>query len=168
MDFFAVVEARASVRKLEAVEIPEEHLAKILDAGRRAPSGMNIQPLQYIVVRDRAMLRKLARVQEFIPQASVLVAITADPSASKYWLEDAAAAAENMLLAVAALGYASTWVEGTLLRQEAWAKEQLGVPDHLRLIIFLPIGKPAAPPVQAAKKPLKDLVHRERFGNRSR
>ena len=166
MDFFEAVEARASVRKLEPVEIPEEHLAKILDAGRRSPSGMNLQPLQFIVVRDRAMLGKLAKVQEFVPQASALIAIAADPGASKYWLEDASAAAENMLLAIAALGYASTWVEGTLLRQEAWAKEQLGVPEHLRLIIFLPIGKPAARTVQAPKKPLKDLVHHERFGMR--
>ena len=167
MDFFEVVAARASVRKLEAVEIPEDELLKILDAGRRAPSGINIQPLHYILVRDRATLARLARVQEFIAQASALIAIAADPGASKYWLEDASAAAENMLLAIAALGYASTWVEGTLLRQEAWAKEQLGVPEHLRLIIFLPIGRPSVPPAQAPKKPLTDLVHRERFGRRA-
>ena len=73
---------------------------------------MNAQPLQYIVVRDRATIERLAKVQGFIGGASVVIAIVADPAASKYWLEDASAAAENMLLAIVALGYGSTWVEG--------------------------------------------------------
>ncbi|MFW6163354.1 MAG: nitroreductase family protein [Planctomycetota bacterium] len=164
MDLFEAIRQRASVRSLEPADIPDEHIEQILDAARRAPSGMNIQPLQYIVVRDRALLEKLGKVQGFIAQASAAVAIVADPAESRFWLEDASAAAENMLLAIAALGYGSTWVEGTLLRREEWAKEHLGVPDHLRLIILLPIGKPAASPAQAAKKPLSDLVHYERYG----
>jgi len=164
MDLFDAIRARASVRSLEPAEVTDEDLEQILDAGRRAPSGMNVQPLQYVVIRDRATLERLGKVQGFIADASVAIAIVADPGASKFWLEDASAAAENMLLAIAALGYGSTWVEGTLLRREDWAKELLGVPDHLRLIILLPIGKPASTPSQAAKKPLGELVHHERFG----
>ena len=165
MDLFEAIRARASARDLQPVEVPADHLEAILDAGRRAPSGMNIQPLHYIVIRDRTTIDRLARVQGFIGGASVVVAIVADPGASRFWLEDASAAAENMLLAIAALGYGSTWVEGTLLRREEWAKELLGVPDHMRLIILLPIGKPACSPAQAAKKPLAELVHHERYGS---
>jgi len=164
MDLFEAIRVRASVRQLEPVDIPEGDLAAILEAGRRAPSGMNVQPLHFIVVRDRGTIGQFGKVQGFVGDASALVAIAADPSASKFWLEDASAAAAQMLLAIAALGYGSTWVEGTLLRREAWAKELLGVPEHLRLIIILPIGKPAAPPEQAPKKPLGEMVHRERFG----
>jgi len=167
MDLFEAIAARASVRSLEPVDVPDDDIEKILDAGRRAPSGMNVQPLQYIVVREKAMLEKLSKVQGFIGEASALIAIVADPGASTYWLEDASAAAENMLLAIAALGYGSTWVEGTLLRREDWAKAELGVPDHLRLIIFLPFGAPAAAPAQAPKKPLRELVHHEQFGTRT-
>ena len=164
MDLFEAIRARASVRSREPVEIPDADLEQILDAGRRAPSGMNSQPLQYIVIRDQATIAQLARVQGFIADASALVAIVADPGSSRFWLEDASAAAENMLLATAALGYGSTWVEGTLLRREDWAKELLGVPAHLRLIIMLPIGRPASPPTQAGKKPLRELVFVERYG----
>ena len=165
MDLFDAIAARASVRDLAPADISDDELGKILDAARRAPSGMNVQPLHYIVIRDAATIERLGKVQGFIAQASAVVAVVADPSASKFWLEDAAAAAENMLLAIAALGYGSTWVEGTLLRREEWAKELLGVPEHLRLVIMLPIGKPATSPAQAAKKPLAELVHRERYGN---
>lgn len=166
MDLFDAIECRASVRELVPADIPDADLEKILEAARRAPSGMNAQPLEFLVVRDAATIQHLAKVQAFLKGASAIVFIVADPKASTYWLEDASAAAENMLLAIAALGYASTWVEGTLLRREDWAKELLGVPVHLRLVICLPIGRPAHPPQQAMKKPLADLVHRERYGQR--
>jgi len=166
MDLFAATEARASVRSLEPVEIPEADLERILDAGRRAPSGMNVQPLHYILIRNKSTIQTLGKIQGFIAEASAVVAIVADPGTSTFWLEDASAAAENMLLAIAALGYASTWVEGTLLRREEWAKQQLAVPEHLRLIIMLPIGRPATRPSQAPKKPLLDLLHYEHFGRR--
>ena len=165
MDLFEAVEKRASVRELVPVEIGDADLRKILDAGRRAPSGMNVQPLEYIVIKDKGTIRKLEKVQGFIAQASAVIAVTADGNA-RFWLEDAAAAAENMLLAITALGYASCWVEGTLLKQEQWAKKLLGVPDDRRLIILLPIGKPAAAPVQKAKKPLADIAYSERYGDR--
>ena len=163
MDLFEAIEKRASVRQLESADISDEDLRKILDAGRRAPSGRNLQPLEYVVIADPATIEKLERVQPFIAQSSVIIALVADKS-SEYWLEDASAAAENMLLAITALGYASCWVEGTLLRHEEWAKELLGVPEDRRLIILLPIGRPAVTPVQKEKKPLEDIVHSERYG----
>ena len=163
MDLFEAIEKRRSERTLKPVDIPDDDLEKILDAGRRAPSGMNTQPCEYIVIRDKAMIEKLAKIQDFIEQASAVIAIVADPGESKYWLEDASAAAENMLLAIVALGYASCWVEGTLLRQEDWAKEQLNVPADKRLIIMLPVGAAASKGSQAAKKSLKELVHHETY-----
>ena len=166
MELFEAIEKRASVRKLEPATISDDDIRKILDAGRRAPSGKNLQPLEYVLIRDRETIKKLERVQPFIGQASVVIAIVADQN-SRYWLEDASAAAENMLLAITALGYASCWVEGTLLRHEEWAKELLGVPAERRLIVLLPIGKPAVAPVQKEKKRLEDMVHSERYGNRA-
>jgi len=165
MELFEVIEKRASVRELVPVEISDGDLSKILNAGRHAPSGMNVQPLEYIVIRDKGTIRKLEKVQSFIGQASVVIAVVADQN-SRFWLEDAAAATENMLLAITALGYASCWVEGTLVRQERWAKELLGIPEERRLIVLLPVGKPADTPAQKEKKPLADIAYSERYGNR--
>jgi len=69
------------------------------------------------------------------------------------------------MLAITALGYASVWVEGTLLKQEDRAKERLGVPKEKRLIILLPIGKAPEPATQAEKKPLDAVLFRERYGS---
>lgn len=163
MDIFEVIETRASVRKFLPVDIPEEHLMKIVDAGRKAPSGKNIQPLYYIVIKDKGTLEKLSKVQGCIAEATAAIAIVADPEMSTFWIEDASAAAENMLLALTALGYSSVWIEGTLLANEQLAKETLGVPTGLRLIIILPIGKPADEPQQKPKKSLEELVHRDKW-----
>ena len=164
MDLFEAIERRASVRAYEPVEVSDADLRRIVDAGRRAPSGGNRQPLQFIAITKRETLDALAMVQEAFASASAAVGIVADPAVSRWWLEDAAAAAENMLLAMTALGYASVWVEGTLLKQEDAARELLGVPKAKRLIVLLPVGQAPAKTPQADKKPLEAVMFRERYG----
>ena len=164
MEFFEVIEKRRSVRELQKVTIPQEHILRILESGRLAPSGKNIQPWEVLVIDDEELIRQLASVQSFIGQAGVLIGIVADPRESKYWLEDAAATIENMLLAITALGYASCWIEGTLLRKEEWAKNVLGIPEEKRFLALLPLGKAAgriSPPV---KKPLSSLSYYNQYG----
>ena len=164
MDFFDVVEARASVRSFVKCEVPEADVKRILDAGRRAPSGYNRQPCEFIVVRSEQILQELGRIQGCIAQASAAIAVVVDEQATKFWKEDAAAAIENMLLAAVALGYASLWVEGYVLQNEMYGKRVLNVPERLRLLAILPLGKPAEAPSQATKKSLEEIVHAEKYG----
>jgi nitroreductase len=166
MDLFDAIARRASVRAYIPANVPDEHLVKIVDAGRHAPSGGNRQPLQFIIIRSHETLKALERVQACFGTASAAIGIVADPAVSRWWLEDAAAAAENMLLAIAALGYASVWVEGTLLKEEEFAKKQLDVPVEKRFVVLLPIGKAPEETPQADKKPLADVLWREKYGKR--
>jgi len=166
MDVFEAIHTRASVRSLKPCSVTEQEMEQILDAGHRAPSGYNSQPWEFILIRDRKILSRLGRIQNCIAEGSAAIALVMDERASKYWKEAAAAAIENMLLAIVALGYASVWVEGYVLNQEAYGKSVLGVPEHLRLLAILPIGKPAVTPVQAGKKPLGELVYYDTYGNR--
>jgi nitroreductase len=166
MDLFEAIEKRASVRAFNPVTVAAADLLKIVDAGRRAPSGGNRQPLNFIVIQSPETLKSLERVQACFASASAAIGIVADPAASRWWLEDAAAAAENMCLAIAALGYSTVWVEGTLLKEEEFAKKLLAVPVAMRMIIMLPVGKAPQPTPQADKKALDDVVWRERFGKK--
>ncbi|MCX5654637.1 MAG: nitroreductase family protein [Planctomycetota bacterium] len=166
MDLFEAIEKRASVRAYVSVEIPEEDLLKIADAGRRAPSGGNRQPLQFILIRQKDTLKALEKVQACVATASAAIGIVADPAVSRWWLEDASAAAENMLLAIQALGYASVWVEGTLLKQEDFAKKLLGIPPEKKFVILLPVGKAPQDTPQADRKPLQDIIWREHYGKK--
>jgi nitroreductase len=166
MELFEAIAKRASVRAYKEAAVTEADLLKILDAGRRAPSGGNRQPLQFILIQDTTTLRALERVQACFATASAAVAILADPAASRWWLEDASAAAQNMLLAITALGYASVWVEGTLLKEEPFARELLGVPASKRLVILLPVGKAPQDTPQADKKALEEVLWRDRYGKK--
>jgi nitroreductase len=163
MELFEATEKRYSCRNFKPVRIPDEHIEKILDAGRRAASGCNKQPFNFLVVKEQKNIKKIAIAQEFISQASIVIGIVADPAISDYWLEDISAAATQMLLAVTALGYGSTWVEGMLLQKEKELKEHFGIPENLRFVIVLPIGAPAAGYAQPAKKSLKEMIHWEKW-----
>jgi nitroreductase len=163
MELFEAIEKRACVRKFAPVEIPDAHLERIVDAGRRAPSGKNIQPVSYIVIKSKDTIQKLAKVQACVGEASAAIAVVTDPAQSAFWLEDACAATENMCLAVTALGYHTVWVQGTLSRQEDFAKELLGIPKSLRLLVLLPVGKPADAVAPRSKRPLAEVLHHERW-----
>lgn len=163
MELFKAIKKRYSCRNFKPVTIPDKHIGKILDAGRFAASGCNKQPFEFLIVKEKNDIKKIASAQEFMAEASAIIGIVANPQFSDFWLEDISAAAENMLLATTALGYGSTWVEGTLLQKEKELKKYFGIPDNLRFIIALPIGIPATQGAQPAKKPLKEMVHWERW-----
>jgi len=166
MDFFEVVAKRASVRSLQPVEVTDADLERILEAGRRAPSGSNKQPIEFIVIREQETIARLSRAQGCLADVGLTICVAADPAKSNWWLEDVAAATTQMLLAVTALGYASVWIQGTLLRVEQELKPVLGLPEGMRLVVALPIGKPKEPVVPREKRPLTDMVHWERYGQK--
>lgn len=165
MDFFEVIKKRRSVRSFEKVEIKKEDILKILEAGRLAPSGRNAQVWEFIVIDDENIIKELGKIQSFISESSVIIGVIMDPEKSNFWVEDASAAIENMLLTITYLGYASCWVEGTLLKKEKWAKELLGIPEEKRLIALLPIGKAKSEVGMPYKKPLSSIVYHNKYGN---
>lgn len=160
MELFEVIKSRRSIRKFTGEAIPRQDLLKIVDAGRLAATGHNVQPWDFIIITDRAIIERL-RAREWMNQAGALVAIVVDPS-TRFWLEDAAAAAQNMLLACTGLGYGACWVEGGIIPHEGAYKRLLGVPPDRRMVIVLAIGVPAEQP-HKVKKSLEQVVHWEKY-----
>ena len=75
-----------------------------------------------------------------------------------YNVEDFAAATENILLAITAKGYATTWIEGQI-DYKGKAQEMarlLGVPDHLTAVVYLPVGIPAEEVKGVQKMPFEE------------
>lgn len=161
MDTFEAIRTRRSVRQYTGESVPREHLEQIVDAGRLAATGSNRQPWDFIVVTDPEMLRQLSIAAEWITKAAAVVAVVMDP-VSRWWVEDGAAAVENMLLAATALGYGTCWLEGYTLRNEDEFKALLGVPEEKRLLTLVPIGVPVEWPARA-KKSLEEVLHWERY-----
>jgi nitroreductase len=161
MDALETIRKRRSVRSFLATPVPREDLEKIVDAARLAATGSNRQPWDFIVVTNRATIDQFKPAGGWITQAPVVIAVVLDP-ATRWWVEDGAAAIENMLLASTALGYGSCWVEGDALPREAQFKELLGVPENKRLMALIPIGVPQAWPTRE-KKTLEQVIHWEKY-----
>ncbi len=161
MDVFEAIRTRRSVRAFTGEAIPREDLEKIVDAGRLAASGSNKQPWDFIVITDHTIIEQLATTSQWIEQAGAMIAVVMDPE-SRWWMEDGAAAVQNMLLAATALGYGSCWLEGYVLRNEEAFKTLLGVPPEKRLMVLVPVGVPVEWPTKE-KKPLEEVIHWERY-----
>lgn len=75
MDFQSVLEKRHSIRKFDTRPIPKEIVEAILEAGRRAPSGSNIQPWRFVVVEDEAVRKRLKEASplSFFAEAPLLI-----------------------------------------------------------------------------------------------
>jgi nitroreductase len=60
MDLFEAIQGRKSIRRFKETPVPDGDIRKILNAGRLAPSANNTQPWSFVVIKDRALLRKMA------------------------------------------------------------------------------------------------------------
>lgn len=161
MDALEAIRKRRTVRNFTGAPIPRADLETIVDAGRLAASGYNRQPWDFIVVTDRSMIEQLKIAAQWMEKASAIIAVVLDPS-TKYWLEDGAAAVQNMLVAATALGYGSCWLEGYTLPLESQFKALLNVPKEKRLLTLVPVGAPVEWPTKE-KKPLEQVLHWERY-----
>lgn len=159
MDALEAIKKRRSVRDFTGDAIPTEDLEKIVDSGRLAPTGYNQQPWDFIVITEHAMIENLKVASQWMEKAGAIIAVVMDPS-SRWWLEDGAAAVENMLIASTALGYGSCWLEGYTLPREDEFKTLLGIPNEKRLLTLVPIGVPVMWPT-IEKKPLEEVIHWE-------
>jgi nitroreductase len=166
MDVFEAIARRHSYRgAFVARAVPRADLERIVDAGIRAPSGYNGQSTSFVVVDDRAMLARIAEVtgSALLAGAPAAIVLVMDPDAApgkdfRFGVEDCAAAAENMLLAVTALGYATVWLDGLLRREDRAAKvgALLGVPPSREVRVILPVGVPIEAATQREKRPFAE------------
>ncbi|HEY7935913.1 MAG TPA: nitroreductase family protein [Candidatus Limnocylindrales bacterium] len=164
---------KRAIRRFADRPLDPADLDRILDAGRRSGSSKNLQRWSFIVCRERAHLRELAKVGPFaghVAGAAVAIAlVTPDPRGADAPLSilfDLGQAAANMMLVAWELGVGS--VPATVYDQDL-ARRLLGYPADRYCEYLLSFGYPAdpgdlvAPPRAGGRTPLEDLVHEERW-----
>jgi nitroreductase len=161
MDTLQAIRSRRSIRRYRNEVIPKADLETVVDAGRLAATGSNRQPWDFIIVTEKSMIMNFRVSSAWIENAGAVIVVVMDPK-SRWWIEDGAAAIENMLLASTALGYGSCWVEGDALPYEDMIKSLLGIPSDKRVMALIPIGIAAESP-KPRKKPLKEILHWEKY-----
>jgi nitroreductase len=164
METFEALAKRASVRDYMNQPVPKDLLEKLVDAGRRAPSARAVEPWEFVVVTERAMLDKLAGMIStgvFLKQATACIVVFCQDT--KYYLEDGSAATENILLAATDLGLGTCWIAGDKKEYCAEVSKLLGAPAHLKLISLISVGWAVREPKQRKRRTLSEVLHWEKI-----
>lgn len=166
---------RVSVRRFDDKPITSEHLSAILHAAMSAPSAVNKQPWEFIVVDDHELLTQLSEALPYAKMtASAPAAIVVCGNRERFlsgvddvlWEQDLSAASENILLAAHAIGLGGVW---TCIYPHAErispVKRILNIPEELIPFNLIPIGYPEKEHAPIDKWH-PDRVHRNRFKNK--
>ncbi len=189
------IRKRRTVRLFrEDVRIPREILLELVDAARLAPSALNKQPFEYIIVDEPEIKEKLFQYLKFgsyvfperhpkpgfRPSAYIVVIRIKERSVEPWWMMDVGFAVENIFLAALEKGLGAVFdvvFTGSLA-------EILSVPENAEIVGVVALGVPAEEPVleessekykyyidgkgvlHVPKRPLSDIVHLGIFGRR--
>ena len=176
MDVFEAIARRHSYRGLFLPDpVPRADLERIVQAGLQAPSGKNEQTTAFVIVDDPdllAAIRSFPGANAAVRSARACIACVVDAAPGAVYeghhfqVEDCAAAVENMLLAVTALGYATVWIDGWLRVRDRARRvgDLLGVPPAKTVRILLPLGRPAEAHRQKEKLPFAARAWFNRYG----
>lgn len=171
MSVFNVILQRRSIRKYKEDPIPEDILHRSLEAARWAPSGKNLQPWKFILVRDKDLKKRLAQAsagQFFMAKAPLIVVACGFPDDCysrmgrymKSWPVDVAIALEHLILQAWQDGLGTCWI-GSFEEEEV--KAILHIPDHVKVLALTPLGYPAKVPPSRGRKSLDEIVSYDRY-----
>jgi nitroreductase len=165
------IRSRRNVRQYTDQPIERADLERILEAGRRAPSSMNWQPWEFVVVAAPEQLAELSKVWQgaghVAHSAATIALVAADPDDDRHrdWLQyDFGQATASMMLTASDLGIGSGH---SAVVDQAQAQRVLGFPDGYFCAYLIALGHPADRPLRPITKPdrrpFDDVVHWDRW-----
>jgi nitroreductase len=194
MSLGEAVFTQRAMRRLKADPISDADLEVILAAASRAPSGGNLQPWRFVVVRKPEFRQKLAEYYveawwhrrasqgitrpEHVPKnnssGQAALHFTTDPNnysrAPVLIVVCNVSRADNVMTACQNLMLAARalGLGSTITRLgepvDARVHELLGIPHEVDADYCIPLGYPEGHFGHAARKPLQDLAFLDRYG----
>lgn len=150
-DTLTIIKKRRSIRKFSDQPVEKEKIQHLLEAAMAAPSAMNAQPWEFVVVTEKEVMDKFRCALMFAkmnaPAAICVLGssrMQKGKAGDKFWVQDCSAATENILLAATALGLGSVWVgvhPVTIFKRQV--SSILNLPDGVTPLNLIYIGYPA-------------------------
>ncbi len=191
MNVYELILKRRTIRRFKPDLIPDELMNKLVNAGRLAPSGANLQPLEFIIVTRSDLVSSVFTTLKWAgyiapagnppegkqPMAYVIVLINTEIR-SQGGEVDAAAAIENMILTALENNVGSCWL-GSINRERL--REIFNISDKYQIDSVLALGCPDESPMveeykdsikywkdeqgvlHVPKRKLSDIVHLNGF-----
>ncbi|HOX35773.1 MAG TPA: nitroreductase family protein [Methanoregulaceae archaeon] len=167
-EFLGFLTSRASVREYGSEPVSEEDMRYLLDCASTAPSAGNLEAWDVVLVTDedaRLGLQDASFGQEHIGQAPLVIVVCANYIRSMshygergilYAVQDATIATTYMMLAAHTRNLHSCWT-GAFSEDEV--KELLNLPQHVRPIALLAVGKGTMPQVLTGRLAVAEHLH---------
>lgn len=177
-----IIRDRISIRAYKDTPIPEEMLAEILRNGDLAPSAGNLQPWEFIIIKNKDTKAKVidgtymgrddrkAKKQLWMIEAPILIVVCGDSDKlfkkyGEYGSDvllylSCSACIENMLLTIEDLGLSSCYVAG--LRPHM-LQEALDLPSHIIPMAVLPVGYANEEGERRPKEDIASRIHYEKY-----
>ena len=170
-EILSLIKTRRSVRKYTDRSIIEADPDKILEAGRWAPSGANLQPWRFVVVKDKSLIKEVGECCYFgviksrhVSEAQAVIIICGDSrTMGTTWEKDCMIAGTNMTLMATALTLGSCWIGA--FNEEA-IRCLIDLPAHLKIIALISLGYAVSPVSPPPRLPLKEIVRYDTFGKK--
>lgn len=140
---------RRSIRKYQEKRVEDEKVERILRAAMQAPSAGNQQGWEFIVVRDKETLTKLADISPYskmIGDSDVTIIVLGNKGEMKwpqYWEQDLGAATQNLILQAVEEGLGSVWL-GVAPEKDrmTYVREIFDLPEGVEPFAAIPMGYP--------------------------
>jgi len=179
MDFFELLIKRRTIRDFEDKDVPLELVEQMIEDGVKAPNGGNRQPWNFIIIRDKAWIKKISdaskrdllamiaqnpdhilkryeaglRNEKFnvFYNAPCLVLVTGYPEAGSL-IEDCSLFTAYFMLSATARGLGTCWVAlGGGVRDPEFLRE-IGLPEGQQIVAPIIVGYPKRIPAMPERK----------------
>ncbi len=150
-------------------KVPDEMIEQILEAGRAAPTGCNLEIVRFVVIREP---EEAKMVWSDIPtpmNQCVLIVVCYDTRVYKTvghdkvvpqnMLFDCAAAADHMCLMAHALGLGAVWLSCSEKTAQTFQKKY-GLPEYVKQALHIAVGWPAISSIKSQRMPLSEMLIR--------
>jgi nitroreductase len=169
VEILSLLKSRRSIRVYQDKPISQDLLLQILDAGRWAPTGANLQPWHFIVVTDTETRRQIGDVARFffiksshVAKAPVVLVLGFDTRKGKYGRYDVTLAGGNMMTMATSLGLGTCWIGAF---DEVKVKEILGIPKYIEVTGLITMGYSGENTEVPSRIELEKIVHWEAWSN---
>ncbi len=149
MELKDILLKRRSVRSFTDEAVNDHDIDYLLHAGMSGPSAMNFRPWEFYVIKDPSKIAELNKVGYAKYKSTLMIVVAGNifrfvPFASAFWVEDASAATENILLAATDLGLGAVWCGVYPVKHEIkQVSKILALPKHIIPLNIVIIGHPA-------------------------
>lgn len=194
-DFFDVVRSQRATRRYADRPVDDELVERCLEAATHAPSAENLQPWEFVVVRDPDLRRAIGELNRDawrgggrahsegrlppklldevdegaeggVAAAPVLVVVCGSTErALPQTLPSSIYPAVQNLLLAAGALGLGSAMTTLALLKADELRALLDLPPHLQPMAIVPLGWPSAPPGPPRREPVSSKAHRDRFGH---